>query len=111
MHYDRALDGSTHHAFSELEWRLFAASASVDEAGLRLLTKDDFYTFLEDCGDKLAVIDFFTDWCNLYPIPYNSNPMPRAPEGTRQQSVQECCYGIHLGSNAACVRGRRHAFD
>lgn len=43
---------------------LLAAAASVDEEGLRLLTKDDYHSFLEECGDKLAVVDFFTDWCD-----------------------------------------------
>lgn len=47
-------------------------SASVDEEGLRLLTKDDFHAFLEESGDKLAVVDFFTDWCGpckvMYPM-------------------------------------------
>ena len=41
----------------------FFSTVTPEEAGLRLLTKDDFYEFLEECGDKLAVVDFFTDWC------------------------------------------------
>jgi len=41
-----------------------ADSNSLDEAGgLRELTKDDFWQYMEDAGDKLCVIDFFTDWC------------------------------------------------
>ncbi len=43
---------------------VFAASDSLDEnGGLRELTKDDFWQFMEDAGDKLCVIDFYTDWC------------------------------------------------
>ena len=38
------------------------ATDTAEEEGLRLLTKDDFWEFLEQSGDKLAVIDFFTDW-------------------------------------------------
>ena len=42
-----------------------AASDSLDEnGGLRELTKDDFWQFMEDAGDKLCVIDFYTDWCD-----------------------------------------------
>ena len=45
------------------DWGFVLFVAVVEVAGLRLLTKDDFYEFLEECGDKLAVVDFFTDWC------------------------------------------------
>lgn len=33
-----------------------------DHADLRELTKDDFHSCLEEAGDQLVVIDFFTDW-------------------------------------------------
>lgn len=33
-----------------------------DYADLRELTKDDFHSCLEEAGDQLVVIDFFTDW-------------------------------------------------
>ena len=40
-----------------------AESNSLDEAGgLRELTKDDFWQYMEEAGDKLCVIDFYTDW-------------------------------------------------
>jgi len=39
---------------------------------LRELTKDDFYACLEEAGNKLVVVDFFTDWCGpckvIYPM-------------------------------------------
>ena len=47
-----------------------AKAATVDEgspeqattSGLRELTKDDFYPFLREAGDKLVIVDFYTDW-------------------------------------------------
>lgn len=46
-----------------------AAAAAGDSGGgagdfpdLRELTKDDFHSCLEEAGDQLVVIDFFTDW-------------------------------------------------
>jgi hypothetical protein len=45
-----------------------SAAASVTAApegeikALRELTKDDYNTFLEEAGDTLVVVDFYTDW-------------------------------------------------
>lgn len=46
-----------------------ATAAAGDSGGgagdlpdLRELTKDDFHSCLEEAGDQLVVIDFFTDW-------------------------------------------------
>lgn len=44
-------------------------SAAVTQ--LQELTKDNFQTFLDEAGDKLVVVDFYTDWCGpcklIYP--------------------------------------------
>jgi len=53
-----------------------AAAGAETDAGslpdLRELTKDDFYACLEEAGNKLVVVDFFTDWCGpckvIYPM-------------------------------------------
>ncbi len=45
-----------------------SAAASVtavpegEMKALRELNKDDYYTFLEEAGDTLVVVDFYTDW-------------------------------------------------
>lgn len=49
-----------------------ASSDAATEEGLRELTKDDFWQYLEEAGSKLTVVDFFTDWCGpckvMYPL-------------------------------------------
>ena len=46
---------------------LVMAAAVTEEEGsdtksLRELNKDDYYPFLEQAGDTLVVVDFYTDW-------------------------------------------------
>jgi len=44
-----------------------ASAAAVEgepaaPTGLQELTKDDYDSFLRDAGDKLVIVDFYTDW-------------------------------------------------
>jgi hypothetical protein len=38
------------------------AAPEGEMKALRELTKDDYNTFLEEAGDTLVVVDFYTDW-------------------------------------------------
>lgn len=40
-----------------------AADPATTAPPLQELTKDTFQSFLDAAGDKLVVVDFFTDWC------------------------------------------------
>jgi thioredoxin 1 len=40
-----------------------APSPASTAPALKELTKEDFQSFLDAAGDKLVVVDFFTDWC------------------------------------------------
>ena len=43
-----------------------AAGQATASAGLQELDKDSFHSYLEQAGDTLVVIDFYTDWCDLF---------------------------------------------
>mmetsp|Transcript_1102 Transcript_1102/g.3351 ORF Transcript_1102/g.3351 Transcript_1102/m.3351 type:complete len:191 (+) Transcript_1102:196-768(+) len=74
------MPAGTHHALGLRHSAGFICSAAAagaeTDAGslpdLRELTKDDFYACLEEAGNKLVVVDFFTDWCGpckvIYPM-------------------------------------------
>ena len=38
--------------------------------GLQELNKDNFHSFLEEAGETLTVVDFFTDWHALAHMQY-----------------------------------------
>ncbi len=42
-----------------------ATAANASKAGEKLLDLDSntFHPFLEEAGDTLVVVDFYTDWC------------------------------------------------
>lgn len=42
--------------------RVMAAAVEDTDKSLRELNSDDFYSFLEGAGEKLVVVDFYTDW-------------------------------------------------
>ena len=42
--------------------RVMAAAVEETEKSLRELTSDDFYPFIENAGERLVVVDFYTDW-------------------------------------------------
>ena len=48
-----------------------AEQASASES-LQDLNKDTFQPFLEEAGDKLVVVDFYTDWCVPLGLPNRS---------------------------------------
>lgn len=39
-----------------------AAAVEDTDKSLRELNSDDFYPFLEGAGERLVVVDFYTDW-------------------------------------------------
>lgn len=42
--------------------RVMAAAVEDTDKSLRELNSDDFYPFLEGAGERLVVVDFYTDW-------------------------------------------------
>ena len=42
--------------------RVMAAAVEETEKSLRELNSDDFYPFIEAAGERLVVVDFYTDW-------------------------------------------------
>jgi thioredoxin 1 len=43
--------------------RVMAAAVEETDKSLRELNSEEFYPFIEGAGEKLVVIDFYTDWC------------------------------------------------
>lgn len=43
--------------------RVLAAAVEDTSKSLRELNSDDFYNFIEKAGERLVVVDFYTDWC------------------------------------------------
>ena len=43
--------------------RIYAAAVSEESTALPDLKKEEFYPFLEEAGDTLVIVDFYTDWC------------------------------------------------
>ncbi len=42
--------------------RVLAAAVEDTDKSLRELVSDEFYPFLEEAGEKLVIVDFYTDW-------------------------------------------------
>lgn len=42
--------------------RVMAAAVEDTDKSLRELDSDGFYPFLEGAGEKLVIVDFYTDW-------------------------------------------------
>ena len=43
--------------------RIFAAAVSEESTALPDIKKEQFYPLLEEAGDTLVIVDFYTDWC------------------------------------------------
>lgn len=42
--------------------RIFAAAVSEESTALPDIKKEQFYPLLEQAGDTLVIVDFYTDW-------------------------------------------------
>lgn len=56
-----SLESNTSQASGRM--RVNAAAVEETDKSLRELNSDDFYPFIEEAGERLVVIDFYTDWC------------------------------------------------
>lgn len=66
--------------------QVLAAAVEDTDKSLRELDSDEFYPFLEGAGEKLVIVDFYTDWCFLLTIPLSLLALAHLPD----QSYEIC---------------------